>query len=182
MPEDNPLQAAGELTFPDVVRFQYFHYIRRFGLVTGFCLLFSLFGFAAVLSTGDPERLRNPGVFYVILFFLVLLQLGLPYLGARRQYATLGFLRGPMRYHFTSERVRLEGSSFSGEIAWPLVNRVYETKRAFLIYQTPQTAWILPKRFVWGEDKEVQRWRLFVTRHLTKPKLFRRPELLGAWF
>ncbi len=147
-----------------------------------FGLLFSFLGFAAVLSTGDPERLKNPGTFYVILFFLVLLPFGTTYLSARRQYATLRYLREPMRYHFASDQIRLEGSNFSSEMTWPLVQGVYETKRAFLIYQTAQSAWILPKRFFWGEDDEIERWRRFVTRHLTKPKLFRRPELLGAWF
>jgi hypothetical protein len=87
-----------------------------------------------------------------------------------------------MRYHFTSERIRLEGANFFSEINWPLVHGVYETKGAFLIYQSPQAAWILPKRFFWGEEREVERWRQFVIQHLTKPGLFRRPEVLGAWF
>jgi len=175
------LQPAGQLTVADVVRFGYFHYIRRFWPLTAFCLALSLLGFLSVLSSGDSERLQNPGLFYVFLFVFTFLQFGIPYLGARRQYAALRYLREPMRFHFTTERIRLEGPSFSGEASWPLVHSVYETKNAFLIYQSSQAAWILPKRFFWGEDQEIQRWRQFVIQHLTKPGLFRKPELLGAW-
>jgi hypothetical protein len=163
MPAETPLQPAGELTLADVIKFSYFHYALRFWSVTLLCLLFSLFGLITVLLTGDPERLQNPGFFYVIMLLFALLQLGLPYLCARKQYARLRYLREPMRYQFTNEMIRLEGPSFSGEITWPLVHSVYETRSTFLIYQSPQVAWILPKRFFCGESQEIQRWRQFVT-------------------
>ena len=73
----------------------------------------------------------------------------LPYLAPVAPGAViLGHLeQKPMRFLLTSERVRLEGPNFSGEMTWPFVHSVYETKNAFLIYQTAQVAWILPKRF-----------------------------------
>src|SRR5438105_12210803 len=101
MSDDNALQAAGKLEFSDVVRFQYFHQTCRRRYLAIFSILvplFCLFGFAAVLSTGNVERIRNPGWFYIIMFFLVLLQWVIPYFGARRHYAKLQYLREPMRY------------------------------------------------------------------------------------
>ena len=175
-------QAAGQLTSSDVIRFSYFHFLRRFWVIVVVILLFSLFGLFAVLLTGDPERLQNPGSFYLMGLGIVFLNLGYPYVGARIQYSRRRYLREPMRFYFTPERVRLEGANFSGEMTWALVHSVCETKAAFLIYQTSQTAWILPKRFFWGEDRRIQECRQFIKQHLTKPTLFRGPMWLGNWF
>lgn len=182
MPADIPLQPAGKLTLVDVIRFSYFHYFRRFWILTAFCITFSIFGIAAVIATGDRERLQNPGSFYVFLLLLAFLQFAIPYVSARRQYAKLVHLREPMRFLLTSERVRVEGPNFSGETIWPLVHSVYETKNAFLIYQTAQVAWILPKRLFWAEEQKIEGWRQLAKQCLRNPKLFHQINWLGARF
>jgi hypothetical protein len=183
VPTERALQPAGELAPADVIRFSYFHYVRRFWIVGVWLLfLFFLAGLGAVFSSGDPDNPQNRGALYLPTLVVALLMFGLPYLSARRQHAKLLYLREPMRYYFTNEGIRLEGPNFSSEIAWKLVQRVYETKRAFLIYQSSQTAWILPKRFFWGEDLAIQGCRQFIVQHLTKPKLFHGPTRLDAWF
>ena len=182
MQADIALQPAGKLTLADVIRFSYFHYARRVWILTGFCVVFALFGIVVVISTGDPQRLQNPGSFYLFLLVFAFLQFVVPYVSARRLYAKLVYLSEPMRFLLTSERVRLEGPNFSGEMTWPLVHSVYETKNAFLIYQTSQLAWILPKRFFWGEEHQIERCRELAKQCLRMPKLFHESDWLGARF
>jgi len=184
MPDANLLRAGGKLELSDVVKYLYFHTLVRTWYLTIFfilMLLFCVFGFVAVLSTGDSERLRNPGTSYLIMFIFVSLQFFLPYIVARRQISKLPYFREPMRYQFADDRIRLEGASFSSEITWPLVKRVYETKNAFLIYHSAPTAWIIPKRFFWGNDSEIQHWRKFVVGRLAKPRMFHAPEFPATW-
>ena len=180
MTAEQQLQPAGVLTLADVVRFNYFH-LSRFWFVPAFVFAFSVFDLFAVLRTGDPERLQNPGSSYLIGLAFSMLMFGSPYLGAWLQFAKLAYFRGPVRYHLTSDRIRLEGAAFSSEIGWTLVQNVYETNGAFLIYQSAQVAWILPKRFFWGQDALVQRCRQLMQQRLSRPGLFHAPTWRGTW-
>jgi hypothetical protein len=183
MSDDNSLRPAGTLAFEDIVRFQYFHINRRLWPLTLMVLLGALFavlGIAAVSLTGDIERIKNPGLLYAILLCWALLFLGSPVLAARKQYRKQQYLREEMQYDFTNDGVGLQGPSFSTKIAWPLVQSVYETKTGFLIYQSPQSAWILPKRFFPTGDTAV--WKKFVREHLTSPNLLRGSKWLASWF
>src|SRR6516164_1983656 len=146
MQADISLKPAGKLTRAGEFGLFYSQNDWRNWILTGFCVVFALFGIVVVISAGDPQRLQNPGSFYLFLLVFAFLQFVVPYVSARRLYAKLAYLSEPMRFLLTSERVRLEGTNFSGEMTWPLVHSVYETKNAFLIYQTSQLAWILPKR------------------------------------
>ena len=168
------LQPAGKLTSADLVRFHFFHTWGRSWLLTGVVLIawiFPIFGLVAVLSTGDPERLKNPGQFYFFGLLWPLLLTALPYWSARRQYAKHVYLREPMRYYFGHDRISLEGPSFNGEIEWKLVDRIYETRSLFLIYHS-QVAWMLPKRFFWGDKTAIKQWKHFAITHLNKRDQF----------
>ena len=118
----------------------------------------------------------------MFLLILGLVQLGVPYVSARRQYSKTQFLREAMRFQITREKIRLEGPSFSTEIAWPLVKAAYETKNAFLIYQTAQTAWILPKRFFWGDSDLVAQCRQLMSQRLVGPQRLRSTSIFASWF
>ena len=144
-------------------------------------VLLSLVALIAVATTGDLERLKNPGLYYFIALFCVLLILVGPFVRARKQYRQLQYLREKMQYHFTSDELGLNGPSFSGNIAWKLVQKVYETKTLFVIYQTPEQAWVLPKRF-FGDQDEITVWKEFVIAHLTNPQLFQPAGWLAARF
>lgn len=182
MPTEILLQPAGRLSKTDVIKFAYFHHLRRFWPLVALCLCFSLLGLLAVISTGDPDRLRNPGSLYFFLLILALVQLGIPYLSAWRQYSKTQFLRDPMRFHITREKIRLEGSNFSSEVTWQFVKAAYETKNAFLIYQTAQMAWILPKRFFWGDSELLAQGRQIIAQSLVEPQRLRSVAILSSWF
>ena len=183
MPTDTLLQAAGELTLADIVRFQYFHFARKVWpvMLVSVAMLFALVGIFSVLATGNIERWKNPGVQWVVLFFWTALALTGPYWAARRQRAQQSYLRMPMRYHFTADRVRLEGPQFSGEITWSLIRGIYETQNMFVLYHSPRMAWILPKRFFWNDERLVRQWRDWVIRQLPERKGFHKLGLLGRW-
>jgi hypothetical protein len=175
---------AGTLTLSDVVRFTYFHSNRRFWALSGFALLMLLIGvlgIIAVLLPGSKGTLANPGGYYVFMLFWAMLLLGSPYLAARAQHKRQQYLREPIQYRFNDDGARLEGPSFSSEIKWSLVQRINETKSAFLIYQAPQLAWILPKRF-FHCDTDLQGWKKYAVVHLLRPGLFHEPGWVGSWF
>jgi len=174
MPAETAHTISGTLEPADVVRFHYFHVNRRLYLSTilSFLLIaFGAIGIAVVTWSGDLERLLNPGAFYVIAIFWGLLLLAMPYICARRQYRKQKYLREPMKYDFSDAGIRLEGPSFSSKIVWTLVHAVYETKTSFLIYQGPNLALILPKRF-FGDESTIKPWKDFLVKNLPAPNLF----------
>jgi hypothetical protein len=138
-------------------------------------------GMAAVVSTGGPARLRNPGSSYFVLLVLGLVQLVGPYLSAYTQFWKTRFLRGPMRFHITSDNIRLDGAGFSGEVSWTVLNAVYETKNASLIYQTARIVRILPKRFFWDDSALITRFRQLLSSRLGARNSFRSTSFLGSW-
>jgi hypothetical protein len=176
------LQPSGRLNRTDVVKFAYFHHLRRFWLLIGLCLAFSMLGILAVVTSDDPDRLQNPGSAYFFLLVFGLIQLGLPCLSGWRQYSKMQVLREAMRFHITGEKIRLEGPNFSSEVMWPLVQAAYETRNAFLIYQSAQMAWILPKRFFWGDSELLAQGRQIISQSLVKPRRLRSVALLSSWF
>jgi hypothetical protein len=183
MSEERPIEAAGELELADVIRFQYFHFAktRWIPICTIATLAFSIFGLAAVLSTGDPERLRNPGSYYLIFPIFALLAWAAPYFAARKQFAKIQWLREPMRYRFDDEGPHVAGPSFSGTIVWKVLPGIHETKTLFIVYQTSQAAWIIPKRFFWGDERELTRFRSFAIAHLAEPGKFHSIVFPGKW-
>ena len=143
--------------------------------------LCGLLGMVVVSMSGDVERLKNPGLYYLIPLGFALLFLGGPFLEARRQYRKQQYLREPLGYDFTNDGIGLTGPNFSSKIAWTLVRRVYETKTLFLIYQSSQLAWILPKHF-FCEESAIEGGKSFVIGHLTKPSLFHGCGWVASWF
>lgn len=177
------LEPAGLLTISDAARFHYFHVVRRGWPIAGIVLLMfamSVFGLLVVVVSGDMERMKNLGLMWLVFLVWTLLACASPYWSARRQFAKQDHLRQPMRFYFREDRVRQEGPNFSGELSWQIIAGVYETNSLFLIYhQSHQMAWILPKRFFWGDELMIQRWRKFVTGHLSSPRLFHERGILG---
>jgi hypothetical protein len=156
MTTESALQPAGVLTFGDIARSQYFHIARRYWLLAAFAgaafmLLIAAFGIVVGVSSGETKLMESSGT--ILLFSLAWLSLIFipPLWAARTQQKALRWLREPIRYDFGEERVRLEGASFSAEFDWSLVQGVYETKTLFVVYQSRQAIWIVPKRF-FGSD------------------------------
>jgi hypothetical protein len=184
MNNDVRFDPAGVLSLSDIVRFQYFHLMRKAwpaALVIALMLLACIVGTCLILLAGDLSRLVNPGLFLVIFSLGACLLGASPYWSARKQFSTQKFLQKPMRFTFGLDRVRLEAPDFAGELSWPIVHRVDETNSLFLIYHNPHIAWILPKRFFWGEEQLIQQWRDFAAKQLGKPHRLHRHDVLGKW-
>lgn len=182
MSEEHQLQAAGELQLDDLLRFQYFHLLGRnwliaFAVLAAFCL--SLLGIIVCLASGDPRKIQNPGLQWLFLLGFGVLLLGQLHWSARRQFAKQRYLREPMRYLTSEERVGLQSPSYSSEVDWAMIQAIYETKSLFLIYTAPQVAWVLPKRFFWGDEQRALAWKQFAMRKLAGR--FHQPGTVAAW-
>jgi YcxB-like protein len=172
------------LTLPDVVRYQYFGSWRRLWplvFIFAAAIPLFLFGFFALLLGWLPGDLLQTGALYLGLAFVAAYILAAPYLGARKLYRQQAYLREPMTFDFTREGIHLGGASFSSDIAWRIVHEVRETRTLWLVYHTPQTAWILPKRFL--SSTELEEWRRFVREHLPEEsRQWKAGERVGRFF
>jgi hypothetical protein len=162
LPDADSPAAEGTLTFREVVRFSYFHANRRAWPVTVIAALGIPLSIVMifVFGTDNPliQNLLPVGVFFLIWLLL-------PWWGARRQYRKVQSLRERIVYRLTGFGIHAEGENFKGEIAWKVVHAVRETRTMFLIYQTSQLAWAVPKRFLPG-DAGVDAFRDFLASRL----------------
>jgi hypothetical protein len=67
------------------------------------------------------------------------------YLGAKKNFSSLGKLQERIIYVFTEENMRMTGETFDFELEWTKVRRILEMRKWILIYQSKTTAFILPK-------------------------------------
>jgi YcxB-like protein len=138
-----------------------------------------LFGIIFVAVT---VGFRDFPVLYVVAFaVLTTATFVTPYIQAKRTYRRHEFLREPMVYRFMPEGIHLEGRTFSADMAWSIVFEVRETRTLFLIMHNPQTAWILPRRFLTIEEQD--EWRDFVKAHLpNSSKQYKQGGVAGRLF
>ncbi|HEV8148312.1 MAG TPA: YcxB family protein [Bryobacteraceae bacterium] len=163
-------QPAGTLTLRDVVQITYSQSMR----IIIAALLFvgvAILGIVFALLL-DQSGTESPWWTYGFLLCWGLVMLAVPYVSATNQFRKQRYLREPIQFSFSETAIRLEGPNFSSQITWQVVQRVRETKSAFLIFQSARAAWILPKRFFANND-DIEKWRQFAIAHLEKPNQFR---------
>jgi hypothetical protein len=162
------LELQGTLNLADVLRFQYFHTLRRTWPIAAFIILFVLLvvPLAVFAVVANPESGWTPVIKNALPFLLLLLLwfilLGImPYRNARKVLASQAYLREPIAYTFTDEAISGTGPSTQWRIAWSVVKRIRETKSLFLVYQAPNLAIIVPKRF-FQNHSHLDSWRQLV--------------------
>jgi len=67
------------------------------------------------------------------------------YIGAKKNFSSLGKLQERIIYEFTEENIKMTGETFDFELGWTKVYRILEMNKWILIYQSKTTAFILPK-------------------------------------
>ncbi len=179
LPDFEVPAAAGIVTPRELVRFSYFHLNRRNWPITLLALIaVPLFVMVTLL---DPHSFSFPLVQNLLPFvFLLLLWLLIPWWGAWRQYRKLQHLRERVTYRLNEFGAQAEGENYRGEIAWKLIHAVRETKTLFLVYHTPEVAWVIPKRF-FASDLGIEAFRGYSERHLASSRRYSGPGLIGSW-
>jgi hypothetical protein len=131
-----------------------------------------------LLSPGlwDSPIVRNVMPLAVLLLFW----LPLPWWMAWSQQRKLQQLREHVAYHLDTEGFRVEGKNFRMEIGWNLVHAVRETKTLFLLYQSPETAWVIPKRFL-ASEADVEAFRSHIERGLGDLPRYHAPGVIGSF-
>jgi hypothetical protein len=185
---ESAIDLRGGLSFEDIMRFQYFHALRRIWWLVALLaillfivapVLLALFvnTYPPVVSWGWVLANAAP-VAYVLLavMFFVLLA---PYLGARKQFAAQNRHPQLLKVSFTSEGISSEGVGFSSKVAWDLVGTVLETRSFFLLYYSPGAAMVVSKRCFENPEK-LERWRHLLG-ECVAPGRIETPGFAGRW-
>jgi hypothetical protein len=158
-----------------MIRFQYFHAYRRpwlFGAVVG-----------AIALTLIVPAMREPvgeAIGLVIAGFVSLAILAIaPYWSAKKQHAALDYMRGPVTLTYSAEGFSGTAPGASWTNTWSNLKFVRETKSFFLLYQLPQMALIIPKRF-FETPEQMETWRRLASSGIA-PKRIERPGLVARW-
>jgi hypothetical protein len=177
-------EARGILTLGDLVRFQYFHILRRTWwiaaavvvLLTGTMTFYIITGLGAA-DWGVMLRTVSP---YVLLLVLWVLLVGvMPYWKARRQFQSQSYFGNPITYTFTPETIGGQVTGGSWQVAWKMVHQLRETRSLFLLYQASSIAVLVPKRF-FRSQSEMNQWRQ-LTRMCLASEQIEAPGVIARW-
>jgi hypothetical protein len=157
-PSDKVFELGGTFTLSDVVRFQYFHSLRRTWwvviVVTLIVLAEVILAVVLALEFHNYQIVRY-GTPIALLFLLWLgIITVLPYSAARKQLKTGVSLREPIIYTFSPQGIRYKSAFSSGDTSWKAFWRICETKSLFCLYSSASSALVLPKRFFKDEAEE----------------------------
>jgi hypothetical protein len=168
------IELSGTLTLGELARFQYFHTLRRTWPAILFVLpfLLVLLPFLVIEGLTNPESnwgavLSNAAPFFVLLVLWLLFLLYMPTRQARKQHRSQKYLHEPITYRFSREGVSGTGPSISWKLTWDIFKVVRETKSLFVMYQGPNVAIVVPKRF-FADPSAVDEWRRLVSSSMSK--------------
>lgn len=181
METNEVFELSGTFTLNDVLRFQFFHFLRRmWWLVAMFtAILILIVGVALVVSIlfHAPEVARATlPVALILLFWLAFVGL-MPYLAARRQFKTMIAFGEPVGFRFSSDGVHSVTGYSSGDTSWKAFWKICEAKTFFSLYFGAGSAWLLPKRF-FSDVTEQEKWRRLVEAQI-HPKTILKPGVVG---
>ena len=130
---------------------------------------------AILFATGNISAAQNILPFSI----LVLFWLAIPQISSRRQRATRRYLAEPISYVFDAEGMRLTAPSFSTSLKWSIFREVRETNSLILLYEAPNLAYIVPKRFL-SSNGDVTNLKAIIASTIA-PKVIRQPGFVGRW-
>ena len=100
--------------------------------------------FPSIVSD-KPGFIVFPAIFLALLPFFVFLQ-------AKRNFKTNRRLSEQIEYSFTDDNLIITGESFNGTMTWDKIFKVTKTKRWILIWQSSNSANIIPLKDIWDGD------------------------------
>jgi len=169
----------GTYTRADFARFQYFHQLRRIWPAILLILVITLALMLLIAARPDPNLIANVSPL-LAMFAIWLILLGVsPWWAAYRQAARQPYLRDMLEFSFTALGYRLKGTGFSSEVQWGVLRVLRETKSLFLLYQAPNLAVIVPKRF-FESQIQMNTWRQMAEAGIA-PRKISVPRI-GKWF
>ena len=180
-PSDEVIELRGTFMLSDLVRFQYFHSLRRtwwVKIVVTLLVLAEVIVAAVLAVEFHNYEIVRYGTPIVALFLVWLGVIAvLPYSAARKQLKTGVSIREPIIYTFSPQGIRYKSAFSSGETSWKAFWGIYETKSLFCLYFTAASAWVLPKRF-FKDEAEQSGWRRLVEEQIA-PKKIIEPGFVG---
>jgi hypothetical protein len=165
----------GTFDLNDLIRFQYFHTLRRTWPVAVFValilILIAPLGALAIIDFESwGQAFTNALPFVLLLAFWLFLLGVMPYRNAKKALIAHSYVRVPITYTFTDEVISAAGPSVCWSLAWNVMKQMRETRSLFLLYHAPNLAVIVPKRF-FQRASEMQEWRQFVSTHLGSKRI-----------
>jgi hypothetical protein len=178
------IELSETLTVSEMRRYLYFHTLSRDLVGTVVVALMLLVGVPLLVGAAisDPDWrsvLPNAAPLIVLFTFLIGFTTVMPYRRAQKLFNLHRALREPVTYVFTPETLSANGATVSWTMKWEALTAVQETKNLFLLYTSPKSAAILPKRF-FPHPAELNRWRQLVMQCIA-PKRIKPPGFIGGW-
>lgn len=96
-----------------------------------------------VNSTIDNDNTLSEFVFGILIVFLLPF---LMYLRFKSTYFSNARIQEPIVYEFLNDQMKITGESFNSEADWSKTNKIEETRKWFLIYESKLSAHLIPKR------------------------------------
>ena len=128
-------------------------------------LWYAYFAFATVVNDGFTSANALTVVFYGTIALVALF----PGSIVSRARAALMIrngptLREPRRYAMSADGVQSDSELMTCRCQWGAFSRILESRRSFLLYQTPLSAMIIPKR-CFSSAPEIDQLRLLLREH-----------------
>ena len=180
--EDNVFELQGTVGFRELLRFQYFHILRRtwwFILpLLLFLLVITVISAASALIFRSMDIASKGTPFLLLLLFWGGLFCYCPYLGAKRLVKTSSLFGRQGVYRFSLENIHFAGTDTSSDTSWTAIWAVRETKTMFLLYFNEYSAYILSKSFFSGAAEQ-NAWRQLIEQRIS-PKTISPPGFIGG--
>lgn len=132
-----------KLSFNDFIKVSYHLTYRKLSMKinTGIGLLVLLI---IISSTSSFTEFS-----WFLLFFGLFISFGQPimiYFSAKKNYMSNGRISETIIYEFDKECIQITGDSFNSKLTWDKIYKMTENKDWVLIWQSRQTASVIPKR------------------------------------
>ncbi|WP_294263454.1 YcxB family protein [uncultured Chryseobacterium sp.] len=114
----------------------------------------------------ERDLLQSASMWYAILLLFMLVR---SFFSVRYAFNGNQNIQESIAYTFAEEKIRIQGETFDGEMAWSSVYKVKENKDWFLIYQSAKIMNMVPKKFF--TKNQISGLRKIIQTHKIKAKL-----------
>ncbi|WP_294240966.1 YcxB family protein [uncultured Chryseobacterium sp.] len=120
----------------------------------------------SVDGSAETDLLRSTSMWFAILILFMVIR---SYFSVRFAFSSNKNIQESITYTFTDEKIRIQGETFDGEMAWSSVYKVKENKDWFLIYQSAKVMNMVPKKSF--TKNQISELRKIIQTHKIKAKL-----------
>ncbi len=158
MTEKEQITVAVELEKKDVVSLMFYAFTRRiaFKILMVVLILFCILFIPSRIMNGEPITETSDMLLLLIVIFIVLMPLIL-YFTASREYDSNLRLHEKQIVTIGQSEIHIKGESFESQLSWSKVYKFTESKKYFYIWQSKNSANIIPKRCLSAEDIDLLR-------------------------